>query len=595
MPGPAVHLTTMKLTISSSRTDFPNYSALLNDNPEFAALGAMGPDLWYATTGLSAVNFIHNIGVTFLDLGASLRDARDDNSPLDQLQDLMARALNILGELELQIPIALEAVASFFMNAQFRPVLQDGDEFTEKYWSWGDLLHYRRTGRMASSLFHFSEGGSDAMKAYALGYITHIGTDIIGHPFVNNVVGGPFRTRAQFHHIMENHMDSYVWSRYESGPVTNSRLHERLPDAFNGAFKDFIDQAINEAYAGADTPNDDYDLDELLEHFRTFIELVTRFTHIPPPVPPGEHVLRALADLSEDVTSALSRIANRHRDFVREHLTGGSFSLSALWDAVKDFFKDIGQDLMDLVRLAGDLIKDLIELGVALATLPLEALLYSMELALYTSWRLLRSFAVHAGLLYPEPDETIPLWHTAILPTVASPLSTSTVLLDEMLKYTGLSALSVGYPQRELAQNDILDGFLTTFLALNSTSMGVPLSTFYFPEQEDPGTNGSNYPFARPEHFIEFFSAHTDEAVIRRWFDAVTPRDTDSVNDDTFDTGRLGNAVGFIQRLYGDPLNIPDFNLDGDRGYAYKCWEPVGRSGTNPLLSSFVNISYIDD
>ena len=36
-------------------------------------------------------------------------------------------------------------------------------------------------------------GSDDDLKRYVLGYVSHIGTDVVGHPFVNAVTGGPYR------------------------------------------------------------------------------------------------------------------------------------------------------------------------------------------------------------------------------------------------------------------------------------------------------------------------------------------------------------------------------------------------------------------
>ena len=35
--------------------------------------------------------------------------------------------------------------------------------------------------------------GNPNLIAYSLGYTTHYVTDVVGHPFVNQVVGGPWR------------------------------------------------------------------------------------------------------------------------------------------------------------------------------------------------------------------------------------------------------------------------------------------------------------------------------------------------------------------------------------------------------------------
>ena len=51
--------------------------------------------------------------------------------------------------------------------------------------------------------------------AFALGYITHVGTDTIAHSFVNEQCGGPYRTTHR-HHLIESHIDA--WNYEQTGP-----------------------------------------------------------------------------------------------------------------------------------------------------------------------------------------------------------------------------------------------------------------------------------------------------------------------------------------------------------------------------------------
>jgi hypothetical protein len=95
----------------------------------------------------------------------------------------------------------------------------------EKSFLWSDMLHYRRTNQMARNLFaearrqHAETGDDDRLEqfqAFALGWVCHLGTDIIDHSFVNEQCGGPFRTHWQRHHLIENHIDA--WNYRQAGP-----------------------------------------------------------------------------------------------------------------------------------------------------------------------------------------------------------------------------------------------------------------------------------------------------------------------------------------------------------------------------------------
>lgn len=76
---------------------------------------------------------------------------------------------------------------------------------------------------------------------------------------------------------------------------------------------------------------------------------------------------------------------------------------------------------------------------------------------------------------------------------------------------------------------------------------------------------------------------------------ATTPAVTDAVNevvigrDPATDHSPLGDAIPFSAYLMGRVLDqhegeVPDFNLDADRGYGYRCWDWIrgDTTGTNP-------------
>jgi hypothetical protein len=91
---------------------------------------------------------------------------------------------------------------------------------------WSDMTHYRRTSATCQALVHQAEllldgtegaqDRHDQFLAFALGYITHIGTDTIAHSFVNEQCGGPYRDHPTRHHLIENHIDA--WNYAQTGP-----------------------------------------------------------------------------------------------------------------------------------------------------------------------------------------------------------------------------------------------------------------------------------------------------------------------------------------------------------------------------------------
>ena len=51
------------------------------------------------------------------------------------------------------------------------------------------MLRYRYAGSFAGNLL--ANAVTPEQKAYAYAYMTHIATDLIGHGYVNQIVGGP--------------------------------------------------------------------------------------------------------------------------------------------------------------------------------------------------------------------------------------------------------------------------------------------------------------------------------------------------------------------------------------------------------------------
>ena len=94
------------------------------------------------------------------------------------------------------------------------------------------MLHYRNTGEYGQALWNGAvERADDGAKAYALGYLTHIATDVTGHAVVNAIAGGPFRLHWQRqHHPGRNNLDS-LWRltiRLRPGSPFSNRAADRV-------------------------------------------------------------------------------------------------------------------------------------------------------------------------------------------------------------------------------------------------------------------------------------------------------------------------------------------------------------------------------
>src|SRR6266550_3044224 len=262
------------------------------DWPKFAALGAIGPDIFFFLQDYADPR----IPCDEIMLGLSLMYYLDDQGRLDDpydgliailaeinqtwaailrliikldkiwqqflavwsatiggildkanqvIDDLTGGLLSELGDAFTELKNALVAVGA-------EEILTEGDIFSwfslkmrlgydEEAFLWSDMLHYRRTSLVPQRLFAHARQllASDAsldrehgrqLLAFTGGWVSHVGTDTIAHAFVNEQAGGPFRTHWQRHHLVENHLDAYNYERTSDGTLPADAFVGWQPD-----------------------------------------------------------------------------------------------------------------------------------------------------------------------------------------------------------------------------------------------------------------------------------------------------------------------------------------------------------------------------
>src|SRR3954452_598808 len=246
-------------------------AALAESHPSFYALGAIGPDLFFFFPDFRALCILGHrvpianslIGVLeFLD---DLYEAFDTwvledweryfGPGNENVEEALSR---ITGDLTTVISDILGQLSSIGTNALVDLVVMNYDwwglfglglnkGYDNQDFFWSDMLHYRCPSHYAQSLWNGAnqreqsgdptpedaKAAADKLRAYALGYMTHVGTDTTGHAFVNEKTGGPFRTHWQRHHLVENHMDAQTYDVDHGWAaiyniLTESGLHYRL-------------------------------------------------------------------------------------------------------------------------------------------------------------------------------------------------------------------------------------------------------------------------------------------------------------------------------------------------------------------------------
>lgn len=225
------------------------YANLLDADPcsPYAGFGSMGPDFLffslkeYGTPLDELTNFLFDVYDALVPLISFYED--NIEPVVDKIEDAIATLDQSLFQgLFGQIKDTADLLSNTALNTAavvvtgnvdlfypFYPKIQQGKP--EDEWYWFDFLHYRRTGQFASEMWRMA-GSDDDLKRYVLGYSSHIGTDVVGHPFVNAITGGPYRTHWHRHKLVENWIDAYARNYYPDDKKTLKCLKLSAKDTY---------------------------------------------------------------------------------------------------------------------------------------------------------------------------------------------------------------------------------------------------------------------------------------------------------------------------------------------------------------------------
>lgn len=593
MPGPIVHLQTVRGLAPYLREIGGDRGRELADLLDadtcspYTGLGAQGPDFLlfslteYGTPLDELVNFLFGVYdalepfVDFYEqVVAPVEQAVDDAvTAADQalfnglLGDIGATADLIANALLAQLQKVVAANIDLFYP--FRPKIQQGAP--EDQWYWFDTWHYRRTGRLASTMWQLAQGDDDLMR-YVVGYGSHIGCDVAGHPFVNAVVGGPYRSFWHRHHLVENWMDAYARTTYPDDRRTRDclRIGRRdtyLPDSIAGSYyyrlcefpdgrlpdklADMLVQAVDLTFAGTRVPPAltaaDYD-----STYRLWLAWFERSTTIgaaqkPTPVPPPG---AAAAALFTDYVSGFPPPPGFGGGG-----GGGGFSLASVFAAIAAFAEWIRDVVAYTVGWALAHAADIVALPHTEALAFVKWLLYQIRKGVWQIYEEARFALVLGAYLSPEPRDLARYpWGTAFLTTSAAHLT------------GGPSPSFTAYPHKEDQHG--LFGPLEHHLVYPGTPV------------ERLSTEAAPKPFygRHPDVVLDGF--HPYDHRIEDLYTAKDPYGsgpafTHWTDEQTWDGHQLGSVKAFSARLLSTHLDdLPNFNLDADRGYGWKTWVP---------------------
>ena len=595
MPGPASHLTIIELQTARAENDPQKFGGpvldALTNHKKHAALGAIGPDMiFWADWGeyTPAVNTIFDIYKTIDEVYEELAAIWQ---PIDDAIDKVVNTLTggLAGEISETVSLLQGIIESALIKliteqidilAILKPDMQVlGSQSKIQDWNWLDYTHHRWTGDFGKALVRRAHQSSDpALRAYALGWLSHVTADVVGHPYVNTAVGGPYRSHWQRHFIQEKFMDTWVWGFYHTSGVSmppsvlpgeipfdyatwtninGSSLHDKinLGDDMPTSLQNLIAQALGDVYLPKSHPNVKGTIPFLQqEHINRAYQMLvlgleimtSKDRFLPRPEPPS---------VFNDDAPPTFPTPGGGTGGGSGGSSGGSFSLAALLLAILDFIKDLFEYLHDLVLwLASQVTFPL--------TYPVRYALYLLQLALYEIYRQYRWALCLSGYAFPDPDQ--------LFNPLAQPFINPLVAVQTM-------------PRREfpVEQDNCL--FFPAGCVIPQTPVcHEPLAATSGPYTRFP----LNYPF----WFIE--GEPTNPDIEKALAASTSPEMTIDIARNVFPPpagtvpipygGSLGSAIDFFLRRAREvandgggetKLDLPNWNLDGDRGYGFLCWQ----------------------
>lgn len=602
----------LDLVINKVTAQNPALGQILSDNKDIAYLGCIAPDIYFLAPDISDEQ--RDIMNWFLDaydnvIRPILRIYENYIKPVEEgieglvepVDDLLCNAITSLAEDgEDMISRAQDAMLMCLTSLMaktinffelFTPPIQEGQ--TESKWFWFDMLHYRNTSEYVMNLIK-KLPGSDRPRdtyevglAYAMGHLSHIAADVTGHAYVNQIVGGPYRSHNRRHHIMENFMDVWTYNKYSGKELIGAKLHRKFT---KGDTLDSLGTLRAVADGILDPPDRLRKLLELLEMaFKDTYQDVAHPTRLENEFLTTKDInmaywlslamlkmstdslLPPLGHPADDLLEEINRQIDELRDAVGDTPdtpdapdTCWSFWRSDCdfsWDAFEDWLEFIWDSVVFLgecIVYALNVLKELLEtLTCALihtAILPIKAALWVIRDLLTELYYTFRDALVIAGVALPSRDYVD-----------NSPLGAHFTQSKGSVESFKL------YPRRQL-KSTLVGGLLFP----QNSHLEYPQS----PGELPLTMNGPYKEGDTPESFIE--NTPMDLSLLNDFVNAQSPTDTRNIERDALENKRaIGNAVDYSVKLMleayemwnqGTILELPNWNLDADRGYCYKCW-----------------------
>lgn len=642
MPGPAMH----HLIAAKFRDQILNdeiklfedpqkqnaVKALLNNsgNLPYFYLGCQGPDflffhpkdwrlrnspsLYYpAKVYFEVADNLHKfeskakklIPGTLRDTLERLENATDKIPVLQELRKMMDKlATTISAPTGILVEIAKILGLNTEIFNQFEHPYRDGvDGNTENWWLF-DILHYRDTGKFVKALFaRASHDLTSPLYLYALGYLTHYTADTVGHPYVNLFSGGPYRSHAQRHKTGENYQDAYNYRKVNqdtSTPLrgsgllddlTYSNLHAFYNFKFNGQIDtsddnpddhvpnpnstvmpdklgNLIFNSIKEVYYSNGIANVGQTLrnnKSILDAYRIYYTWLKNSTTLGNSFPKPEpyHLTEELQDIWNKAMDKLGSIGNDLKKRPNQKQSTG------LVNIIKELSKIIWSGIMAAAAVAEVVAETIRDSAATVTREVIEGAINLIYEQLYNVFQNCRLVVTLNGFAFPMNEHL----NHPLLTQFQNPS------IPDLNQKTGKNMFQSGMPRKWNKPSGLLPNFLAHLL--------YPVT-----DQELPEVTKNPL-----RSYLDKEATHYAWGEIKiqpdNILDSLLEMQNDENNQDPEDIKRifdqeatLGNAINLAEECHKRIIageDIPDFNLDADRGYGYLCWT---HNGDSPYLPS---------
>ena len=400
-------------------------------------------------------------------------------------------------------------------------------------WWWMDMLHYRKTATFAYEMLN--KANSPVLQSYARGYMTHVAGDITGHPFINSLVGGPFRNHAFRHMVLETLADTWLWNQQGRGDILDAKLNEQIDVSQNEAeeIATLVISAMKEVYKDPMLPkllSNRYPTnDEFLFGYDTlkqYLKLSTGGGVKRPSAPP---------DTPKELFKEIQQL-------LQNNLPGNppvwNGNLTSFLEALLTWF---GKGLALLVMIAT------LPVAVMMRFLAIAPrwILYFLNLAIFYIHSAIRTMICLVGWGYAGKEDF-----------------DNFSFLEDLVtsKYDNSDGNYFNHPYKTLPNPKLPFYWLQPTEWLGSIEYDSTLSKpMRFP--------------VKPDWMVSSYNS-INEQIASELINAKTPKETRRIQTkiERYPHG-FGNAIDFSINILDGKIKIPDFDLDGDRGYGYKSWE----------------------